>query len=100
VAHTRKLRKELTYELGVLRGLEHAVGGTFDEASAKELATMIREQAETCLKLLDRYEASVSGQGWSYAQGKCQPLRDDLKRTEMLFRGAAGEWTRRAGKTA
>jgi D-serine deaminase-like pyridoxal phosphate-dependent protein len=100
MAATRKLRKELTYELDKLRGLEHRVGGTLDHASSSALATEIREQAEVCLKVLDRYEASVRGQGWSYAQKKCQPLREDLTRTEMLFRGAAGEWTRRAGKTA
>jgi hypothetical protein len=100
VASTRKLRKELTFELAKLRSLEHSVDGTPDDVKAKELAIEIREQAEICLGLLDQYESSVTGPAWSYAEMKCQPLREDLKRTEMFYRAASGEWQRHKGENA
>jgi hypothetical protein len=100
VASTRKLRKELTFELAKLRGLEHSVDGTPDDARAKALAIEIREQAVVCLDLLDQYESSVTGPTWSYAEMKCQPLREDLKRTEMFYRAASGEWQGRKSQNA
>jgi hypothetical protein len=94
VASTRKLRNELTHEIVKLRGLQQSVDPALDDVRAKALATEIREQAEVCLRLLDRYQSSVPGRMWSYAETKCRPLRDELKRTEMLFRAASGEWER------
>lgn len=96
----RKLRKELTFELSKLRGLEVSVDGTFDEAAAEALASRICQQAEVCLDLLDQYEASVPGPGWSYAERSCHPLREELKRTGTFFRAASGEMERRAGTDA
>jgi hypothetical protein len=98
VASTRKLRRELTDELAKLRGLQQLVDPTLDTVSARALAKQIRVQAEICLDLLNRYQASEPGRMWSYAERKCQPLREDLKRTEMRFRGASGEWERRTGE--
>jgi hypothetical protein len=92
VASTRKLRRELTYEVTKLRGLQQSLDPTLDEVSAKALAIQIRKQAGICSNLLDRYQSSVPGHMWSYAERKCQPLREDLKRTEMLYRAASGEW--------
>jgi hypothetical protein len=110
VASTRKLRKELTYELDKLHGLvsvwrlpvagRHSVDRNLDEVSAKALATQIRGQAAICLDLLDQYESSVPGQEWSHAERKCEPLRKDLKQTEDHFRGASGEWRRSKGTNA
>jgi hypothetical protein len=98
VASTRKLRKELTYEVAKLRGLQQSLDQNPDEASAKALVIQIREQAGICLGLLDQYQSSAPGQMWSVAERKCQPLREDLKRTEMLFRAASGEWQRRTAE--
>jgi hypothetical protein len=95
---TRKLRKELTYELAKLRGLELSADETADDVRARALALEIRDQAEICLAILDQYESSVPGPAWSYAETKCQPLREELKRTEMFFRTASGEMERRSGE--
>jgi hypothetical protein len=92
VASTRKLRRELTYEVTKLRGLQQTLDPTLDEVSAKALAIQIRKQAGICSNVLDRYQSSVPARMWSYAERKCQPLREDLKRTEMLYRAASGEW--------
>jgi hypothetical protein len=94
VASTRKLRRELTRGIAKLRGLQQSVDPSVHDMSAKALAVRIREQAVTCLNLLDQYQASVPGRMWSYADKRCQPLRDELTRTEMLFRAASGEWER------
>lgn len=59
----------------------------------------IREQAGICLDLLDHYQSSVPGRMWSDAERKCQPLREELKRTEMLFRTNSGEWEGRNFKS-
>jgi hypothetical protein len=96
VESTRKLRRELGYEVAKLQGLQQTVDLTLDEASATALAVRIREQAGICLDLLDHYQSSVPGRMWSDAERKCQPLREDLKRTEMLFRANSGEWDGRA----
>jgi hypothetical protein len=98
VASTRKLRKELASEVAKLRGLQQSLDPTLDDVSGKALAIQVREQAGICLDLLDRYQSSAPGQMWFYAELKCQPLRQDLKRTEMLFRAASGEWERRTGE--
>jgi hypothetical protein len=98
VANTRKLRKELIYEVAKLRGLQQSLDPTLDDVSAKELAIQIREQAGVCLDLLDQYQSSSPGRMWSDAERKCQPLRENLKRTERVFRAASGEWARRTGE--
>ncbi len=95
VASTRKLRKELTYELAKLRRLQHFADGILDEVSAKAFARQIREQADICLALLDKYEGSAPGQEWSYAQRKCEPIRQDLTRTKRQALAASGEWWKR-----
>ena len=92
MASTRELRRELTYEVTKLRGLQQSLDPSLDEVSAKALAIQIRKQAGICSNLLDRYQSSVPARMWSYAERKCQQLREDLKRTEMLFRAASGEW--------
>jgi hypothetical protein len=92
VDSTRKLRKELGYGLAKLHGLQETVDLTLDDESAKALALQIREQAGICLGLLDQYQSSVPGRMWSDAERKCQPLREELKRTEMLFRVNSGQW--------
>jgi hypothetical protein len=97
-AGTRKLRRELSWELSRLAGLERSVEETTDDGVAEELATKICRQAEVCLHLLDRYQSSVPGTGWSYAEKQCRPLRDDLKRTQTYYRAASGQMTRRAGQ--
>ena len=56
---TRKLRRELGYELAKLQALQESVDQTQDDASAKALAVQIREQAGICLTRLDRYQSSV-----------------------------------------
>jgi ketosteroid isomerase-like protein len=93
---TRKLRRELSYGIAKLRVLEDSVDSADDDAGAKVLATQIREQAGVCLHLLDQYQLAVPGRMWTYAETKCRPLRDDLKRTELLFRDASGEFARRS----
>jgi hypothetical protein len=85
----------LSYEIAKLQTLQQSVDLTRDEESAKELASRIREQASTCLKLLDHYQSSAPGRMWFDAERQCKPLRDELKRTEMLFRVNAGEWNGR-----
>lgn len=89
---SRKLRRQLGYEIAKLHGLQESVDLTRDDASAKALAGQIRAQAGSCLGLLDQYQSSVPSRMWSDAERRCRPLRDDLKRTEMLFRTNAGEW--------
>jgi ketosteroid isomerase-like protein len=79
-----------------LRALEETVDPTDDDAGARALATQIREQAGVCLDLLDQYQLAVPGRMWTYAETKCRPLRDDLKRTELIFRDASGQFERRA----
>jgi hypothetical protein len=96
VANTRRHRRELSYEVAKLRGLEQIVDPSLDDASAKELAIQIRDQAEICLDLLDQYQSSVPGRMWSYTERACQPLRHDLRRTAMHFRAASGEWDLRS----
>lgn len=96
VESTRKLRRELGYELAKLQALQESVDQTQDDASAKALAVQIREQAGICLSRLDHYQASVPTRMWSDGDGKLQPLREDLRRTEKVFRVHAGEWERRA----
>jgi hypothetical protein len=98
VSSTRKLRRELTGEVTRLRGLQQSLDPSLDGVSAKALEIQIRDQAESCLRLLDQYQASVPGRMWIYAERRCQPLRDDLKRTEMLYRAASGEMQRRTGQ--
>jgi ketosteroid isomerase-like protein len=93
---TRRLRRELSYGIAKLRILEESVDPAEDDAGAKALATQIREQAGVCLGLLDQYQLAVPGRMWTYAETKCRPLRDDLKRTELLFRDASGEFERRS----
>jgi len=95
VASTRKVRKELAGELAKLRGLQQSVDPSLSDVHAKALALEIRQEAERCLQLLDQYQSSVPGRLLSSADRKCQPLRDELKRTEMLFRAASGEMGRR-----
>ena len=95
---TRKLRRELSDGVAMLRGLEQSVYQTDDDMTARSLALQIRSQAVVCLDLLDQYQLSVPGRMWSYAERKCQPLREDLKRTEKLFRSASGEMEYRAGE--
>jgi hypothetical protein len=95
VESTRKLRRELGYEVAKLHGLQQTVDLTLDDANAKALAVQVRQQAGICLDLLDRYQSSVPGRMWSDAERKCQPLREELKRTEVLFRANSGEWERR-----
>jgi hypothetical protein len=92
VESTRKLRRELGYQIAKLHGLQQSIDLTPDEPSAKSLAGQIREQAGICLGLLDEYQASVPGRLWSDAERKCQPLREELRHTEKLFRVNAGEW--------
>lgn len=96
---TRKLRRELGYELAKLSSLQESVDAMQDDASAKGLATEIREQAETCLHLLDQYQSSVPSRMWSDAEIRCQPLRDDLKRIGIRFRAASGEWELRTAES-
>jgi ketosteroid isomerase-like protein len=93
---TRKLRRELSYGIAKLRALEESVDPAVDDAGAKALATQIRQQAGVCLGILDQYQLAVPGRMWTYAETKCRPLRDDLKRTELLFRDASGEFARRS----
>ena len=92
---SRKLRKELGYEIAKLHGLQQSVDLTRDEASAQALALKVRDQAGICLGLLDQYQSSVPGRMWSDAERRCKPLREELKRTEWLFRTNSGEWQRR-----
>jgi hypothetical protein len=82
------------YEVAKLRGLQQSVDPALHDVRAKALALEIRKQAETCLALLDQYQSNVPGRMWFYAESKCRPLREDLTRTEMLFRGASGEMER------
>ena len=89
---TRKLRRELAYEMAKLHGLQESVDVASDDSSAKALATQIRTQAGVCLDLLDHYQSSVPGRMWSDAERRCRPLREDLRRTEKLFRVTSGEW--------
>lgn len=101
MASTRKLRKELTYEVAKLRRLQQSFDSFLDDPTAtRALAIQIREQAEICLDLLNRYQSSPPGRMWSEAERRCQPLRWDLKQTEMQFRAASGEWERHTGKNA
>jgi hypothetical protein len=95
VESSRKLRRELTYAVAQLHGLQQSAELTLDDTSAKALALQVREQAGVCLKLLDHYQASVPGRMWSDAELKCRPLREELRRTEKFFRSSAGEWERR-----
>lgn len=96
---TRKIRRDLSYGVAKLRVLEKSADpDAQDDSSSKALATQIREQAGVCLDLLDQYQLSVPGRMWTYAEAKCRPLRDDLKRTELQFRDASGEFERRAEK--
>jgi hypothetical protein len=99
VESTRRLRRELGYQVARLHGLQQSVDLALDEASARTLAVQIREQAGVCLGLLDNYQASVPGRLWSDAERKCQPLREELRRTEKLFRVNAGEWEGRSTLT-
>jgi hypothetical protein len=92
VESTRKLRRELGYHVAKLHGLQESVDLTLDDANTKALALQIREQAGKCLDLLDQYQSSVPGRMWFDAERKCRPLRDELRRTEMLFRSNSGEW--------
>ncbi len=94
MASSRKLRNELTNEVAKLRGMEQSLDPNLDDVSARPLALQIREQAGICLDLLDRYQSSSPGRMWSDAERNCQPLREDLRRTERLFRAASGEWAR------
>ena len=55
----------------------------------------IRKQAGICLGLLDQYQSIVPGRMWSYAESKCRPLREDLRRTEIHFREVSGEFQSR-----
>lgn len=95
---SRKLRKELIYEVAKLRALQQSFDPTLDDVRARPLAIQIREQAGICLDLLDTYQSSTPGRMWSDAERKCLPLREDLKRTERVFRAASGEWARRTGE--
>lgn len=97
---TRKLRRELAYAIAKLHGLQESVDLTVDDSNAKALATQVREQAGVCLKLLDSYQSSVPGRMWSDAERRCQPLREDLRRTEKLFRVTSGEWERRPERSS
>jgi hypothetical protein len=94
VESTRKLRRKLTYEVAKLNGLQRSGDLTVDDASTKALAIEIRKTAGICLDLLDQYQASLPGRMWSYGESKCQPLREDLKRTEMHFREVSAEFQR------
>jgi ketosteroid isomerase-like protein len=89
---SRKLRRELTFEFAKLNGLQRSVDLTVDDASAKALATEVRNQAGVCLKLLDKYQLGLPGRMRSYSEGNCQRFREDLKRTEMRFRDASGQF--------
>ena len=89
---TRRLRRELSFEFAKLNGLQRSVDLTVDEASTKALATEVRKQAGVCLKLLDKYQLSMPGRMRTYSEGTCQRFRADLKRPEMHFRDAAGEF--------
>ncbi len=88
----RRLQKELSFEMAKLNGLQSSVDPTLDDTHTKVLATEIRKQAGICLHLLDQYQLSVPGRMWTYTESRCRPLRDDLRRTEMLFRDASGEF--------
>lgn len=98
MANTRRHRRELAYEMAKLRVLQRSVDQTTNHAKNRALATRISEQAEICLHLLDEYQLSVPGRMWSDAERRCQPLREDLKRTGRHFRGASGEMELRAGE--
>jgi hypothetical protein len=89
---SRRLKRELAFEFAKLNGLEQSVDLALDDASTKALATEVRKQAGVCLALLDKYQLSMPSRMRSYSEGKCQHFRDDLKRTEMRFRNAAGEF--------
>ncbi len=89
---SRRLKRELAFEFAKLRGLEQSVDLALDDASTKALAAEVRKQAGVCLALLDKYQLSMPSRMRSYSEAKCQHFREDLKRTEMRFRGASGEF--------
>ncbi len=91
MSSTSRHRRELANEIAKLRGLERSADPALDDAKRKALALQIREQAEICLDLLDKYQSSVPGRMWSDAERRCQPLREDLRRTGIRFRVASGE---------
>jgi hypothetical protein len=95
---TSKHRRELAYEIAKLRGLQRSADPALDDADGKALALQIREQAEVCLQKLDLYQSSVPGRMWFDAQRRCQPLREDLRRTGLEFRTASGEMALRSGE--
>jgi hypothetical protein len=95
VETTRKLRRELTYEVAKLNGLQRSGDLTVDDARTKTLAREIRKQAGICLDLLDQYQSILPGRMWSHAESKCGPLREDLRRTEIHFREVSGEFQSR-----
>lgn len=98
--NSRRLRRELAFEFAKLNGLEQSVDLTLDDASTKALATEVRKQAGICLQLLDKYQLSMPSRMRSYSEGKCQRFREDLRRTEMRFRDASGEFERRILQTS
>ena len=89
---TRRLRRELGYQVAKLHGLQESVDPALDDVGTKALALQIRQQAGVCLHLLDQYQSSVPSRMWLDAERRCRPLREDLRRTEKLFRSNAGEW--------
>lgn len=91
MANARRQRRELAYGIAKLRGLQRTAESTLDDAKCRALATRISQQAEVCLHLLDEYQSSVPGRMWSDAERRCQPLREDLRRTGRDFRVASGE---------
>jgi ketosteroid isomerase-like protein len=95
---TTKLRKQLSFEIAKLNGLQKSVDLTVDDPNTKALATEIREQAGRCLGLLDQYQLSMPGRMRSYSERGCQALRDDLRQTEMELRDASGIFQRRIEK--
>lgn len=92
---TARLRRELSFEIAKLNGLQKTVDLTVDDPGTKALATEIRKQAGLCLDLLDQYQLSMPGRMRSYSERGCQSLRDDLRRTEMDLRDASGIFQRR-----
>jgi hypothetical protein len=81
MASKRKLRAELQRENDNLNVLRRAINPDLDVETAKIVAGRIRDQARTCLHLLDEYQASVPKRMQSYAAKECQPLREDLEGT-------------------
>jgi hypothetical protein len=90
MSSNRKLRKQLTYEVGRLNVMRRAMNPNLDAETGRIVATQLRDQARLCLSLVDEYQASAPKRLQTWAAKECQPLRDELEGTVLLFDIASG----------